>query len=646
MALGTIGATDSFTLLGSDALTSWTDIGGGQYTKTFSPTIPSLGANRMGVVFLSFQNKPPNLTSVDGLTWDGVAMTLGTPVDDGTGYSIAARLAACGHNGTKNIVLTVTASAGAPSSANVASLRVVWFDMGGTISYDTAVSTNGSSDPATITTVVGGAGILLSATGHTANALAATPFPDGTHLISRDAGGNCFICGYSTPTGAGSVDHRHDYSQTGTWTGVSLSFTEAAANNPPTITPDTADATEFGTLTPALLFTGSDTDGDSLEYQIQISDNPDAWAAGEELEDNYNSGGGLEVHPNPTGGDTWNGQRQVDDRVGFPFTGNGGRITKIAVGFSKHESSGITAGYALVRIYTHAGVLGQTSGPANPAQPANTPTPGWLVVSDLLYIDESTPGTEQILTFSGANIMRAVEGVVYWASLDWLPDNYSNLNAIQIHCDNTTLGHAGNVYMDGAAPYNWGAWGLYSRRCTLSGLTGAFDIGDNIQGNTSGATATITMTGQPGSPQQIVFELTGSHTEFNGTEGVTNLSQSGSATGMSAYLNKNADAKFKIYETYILIDALSETPDAGFANVPTPADTHPFNAGEQISYTVQTSLANGGRYYWRVRCKDPGGSATWSDWSATRYFDVALAAIIPSTPVHWPPSRPRPVGYH
>lgn len=54
------------------------------------------------------------------------------------------------------------------------------------------------------------------------------------------------------------------------------------------------------------------------------------------------------------------------------------------------------------------------------------------------------------------------------------------------------------------------------------------------------------------------------------------------------------------FDSINLVEAHSEA-DAGFENVDTPADVHPFNAGDHIKYTVQQELDQGVTYYWRVR---------------------------------------------
>lgn len=83
------------------------------------------------------------------------------------------------------------------------------------------------------------------------------------------------------------------------------------------------------------------------------------------------------------------------------------------------------------------------------------------------------------------------------------------------------------------------------------------------------------------------------------------------------------DFYHRSYETYTLLDKTSGT-DAGFSNTVTPADTSPFTAGQKVSYTLQTSLGDGGTYHWRVRVRDPLGTNVWSSWTASRSFTINL----------------------
>lgn len=74
-----------------------------------------------------------------------------------------------------------------------------------------------------------------------------------------------------------------------------------------------------------------------------------------------------------------------------------------------------------------------------------------------------------------------------------------------------------------------------------------------------------------------------------------------------------------------LLSAISTT-DAGFVNPDTGGDTHPFNSGENIQYTVQGGSAlSAGTYYWRVRPQDITG--VFGAWSSTRSFTVTAPTV-------------------
>lgn len=86
------------------------------------------------------------------------------------------------------------------------------------------------------------------------------------------------------------------------------------------------------------------------------------------------------------------------------------------------------------------------------------------------------------------------------------------------------------------------------------------------------------------------------------------------------------DGWFRVYAVTLSsqVDAVS-TSDAGFTGT---GDPHPWPSGNQITYTVQTALSPAGTFYWRVRGKDPGGSNTWGDWSATGNFHFHTVPIV------------------
>jgi hypothetical protein len=82
------------------------------------------------------------------------------------------------------------------------------------------------------------------------------------------------------------------------------------------------------------------------------------------------------------------------------------------------------------------------------------------------------------------------------------------------------------------------------------------------------------------------------------------------------------DWYFVLYpQSQPLLDKLS-TADPGFSGT---GDPHPWPSGNAVTYTVQSSLADG-TYYWRVRGTDPLGSNAWGGWSSTFSFTVNTGA--------------------
>lgn len=105
----------------------------------------------------------------------------------------------------------------------------------------------------------------------------------------------------------------------------------------------------------------------------------------------------------------------------------------------------------------------------------------------------------------------------------------------------------------------------------------------------------------------------------------TGTSWSGNTVTGGTQVNQEIGQSFIAIGTAPLINARSAT-DPGFVNPDTPADTHPFNSGENIQYTVQSALTVG-TYYWRVRGLDPAGSNTYGAWATTRRFTVTGGSL-------------------
>lgn len=103
--------------------------------------------------------------------------------------------------------------------------------------------------------------------------------------------------------------------------------------------------------------------------------------------------------------------------------------------------------------------------------------------------------------------------------------------------------------------------------------------------------------------------------EFTGTDSDSNRIQ--------YQLQFNTSDSF----TSPLIDVTTGV-DSGFSNLDTPADTSPYLPANKIRYTLASDYTRGTTYYWRVRGKDPAGSNSWGEWTASSSF---LISPIPAT---------------
>lgn len=284
-----------------------------------------------------------------------------------------------------------------------------------------------------------------------------------TSLADDDNGAWVTSTSYAVQTTAAAQDVDWTATAADIYAMSVATFKEAAAaNSAPTIALNTADDTTFNTTTPTLTITGSDPDADPLTYEIEISTNPAFTIAdGDTIVETFDSGSGLKIHPNPSG-------TNVDDRPGQSFTGNGGILKKIEL-FIGHDTYS-PSGTMYLRIYEHAGTYGTSSAPVNAADPADTPTSGWIAISDAVSSTAITTQTGEWIgfTFGGSNQIVLNDGTYYLFILDWIPTSYTYDNTFAVHGDSNNSGtlHAGNLYIDGASEANNGpqaTWDLWFR---------------------------------------------------------------------------------------------------------------------------------------------------------------------------------------
>ncbi len=84
----------------------------------------------------------------------------------------------------------------------------------------------------------------------------------------------------------------------------------------------------------------------------------------------------------------------------------------------------------------------------------------------------------------------------------------------------------------------------------ISGGTGNWNVGNEIEGLVSGAKAIITLIENPGATATLHFYYIDPFIAFNGSEGITNNSDTGASTGSGATTLKAQDLDFSACANY------------------------------------------------------------------------------------------------
>lgn len=352
-------------------------------------------------------------------------------------------------------------------------------------------------------------------------------FGGASHDTNLGGGAALSFATLAKATAGNQTAPTHNQSVNGTdawaWTLFVLRAQHPVPSAPTLNSP--ADFSTTSDTTPTLDFTGTASDGHSLEYEVTLgTDYPPE----------------VEVRSVGTVGAGGSSFTATLTGVSYNFVGNGGVLKQGRAILSK---SGTPTGTVVMKVYATTGTAGTNMRPTGAA----------LATSDVRNaVDMPAPVAGQQserFVFSGANQITLTNGVSYCITLEY------------------TSGSGGNSI----APY--------FRAVALPTSNGA--------SLTSGT-------------------WTGSAPQY--------------ALG--------------VYYSAPLIDARSSIPDAGFVNPDTGGDTHPFNSGENIQYTVQSPLAYA-TYYWQVRCRDANGTqADWSPWSSVS--TLIVAPTIPTVALNTP----------
>lgn len=84
----------------------------------------------------------------------------------------------------------------------------------------------------------------------------------------------------------------------------------------------------------------------------------------------------------------------------------------------------------------------------------------------------------------------------------------------------------------------------------ITGGTGNWNVGDEIQGGTTGAKAIITEIENPGATATLHFSYISPFTSFNGSEAIANNTDTGAATGSTAEVTATQDLILRDCKNY------------------------------------------------------------------------------------------------
>jgi hypothetical protein len=206
---------------------------------------------------------------------------------------------------------------------------------------------------------------------------------------------------------------------------VTMSFDYVKAevtytNTPPTVALNSpADASTDSDTTPTLNFTGTDVNGDTIEYNVQV-----------DTVNTFDSNSTPTLVDSADGGTT--GQFLQNSAAytgtGQSFTAINGILTDVKFYLKKVASP---TGNAVAKLYSHSGTYGTSS------------VPGTLLATSDNF-DVSTLTTSYVLTtlhFSGANQYTLVAGTQYVVTIEYSVGDSTNYIVVEYSATNI---HGGN----------------------------------------------------------------------------------------------------------------------------------------------------------------------------------------------------------
>ena len=260
--------------------------------------------------------------------------------------------------------------------------------------------------------------------------------PSGMNARQTQANTNCAIrladLAYSTTSASGTKDATAG--GTCTQKHAFLLALKPLVQTAPTVTLSSpSDASVTGNLTPVLNFTGTDAQGDTLEYEVQI-DTVNTFDGARTWMDSYSESNQNDFAPlgSPTGSTEISAGGQT-------FAGNGGTVNVCSFYLKK---VGSPTAFMTAKIYAHSGTWGSTGVPST-----------LLATSSPIASSELTTSF-QLVYFSFPTAYTTTNGTKYVCVLDFTATG-SDTNYIELGGDWINKTHSGNACYNMPASTGW-----------------------------------------------------------------------------------------------------------------------------------------------------------------------------------------------
>lgn len=428
-----------------------------------------------------------------------------------------------------------------------------------------------------------------------------------------------------TPGISASVTLSASSGSTARWSMVAAELLASGEPPPlPTVVLNTADESVLSTL-PTLEFTGTDDEADDLTYNIGIADNA-GFLDGLTVTESLTTGSGTPIHPNPVGGTTWEGHRQVDDRLGMGFQGSGGILDSVEFFFGAHETSPEdTDGSYLARVYEAEGY------PVDPVPSVWQASTGYSVDDIVRPTSSANANVHFVYRCKVAGTSDSSEPTWPGNGVNW----QSVTPGAEVSDGTVTWEALPGLHPVDAADEAATPTAGWLAQSVVYAFAPGVSTEDWRKLDFEDANRIRTV---PGKWYMVILDWRPNSDAVTNTIKTTNASLTNAVAAGNVYLdgpgtNNGAriieDSWFRIREDLSLLSRVSDT-DAGFVNTVDGGDTDPFTSGQKVSFTVQVAdeLA-AAAYYWRVRATNLAG---YGDWSATRSFTASDAGGVDVTP--------------